>query len=94
MRAVPDTWLFEPWKMPPNLQMSSGLSAEPIQPVVDLADATRTAKQRLHARRQQADVKAGKKAVIEKHASRKTLKNRPVSSASKAVTTQQLGFDF
>ena len=94
MRAVPDTWLFEPWKMPPNLQMSSGLSAEPIQPVVELADATRTAKQRLHARRQQSDVKAGKRAVIEKHASRKTVKKRPVASASKAAVTQQLGFDF
>jgi deoxyribodipyrimidine photo-lyase len=94
MRAVPDTWLFEPWKMPPNLQMSSGLSAEPIQPVVELADATRTAKQRLHARRQQSDVKAGKRAVIKKHASRKTVKRRPVASASKAEATQQLGFDF
>jgi hypothetical protein len=38
-------------------------------------------------------VRAGKKAVVEKHASRKTI-NRPKVVSRKADNTQQLGFDF
>jgi deoxyribodipyrimidine photo-lyase len=77
MRRVPDTWLFEPWRMPPEVQRYCGLTVGngpeddiPL-PVVDLAEATRTAKAALHARRAEPGVKAGKKAIVEKHASRK-----------------------
>jgi deoxyribodipyrimidine photo-lyase len=77
MRRVPDTWLFEPWLMPPEVQRHCGLTvgsgpdADIPLPVVDLAEATRTAKAALHARRAEPGVKAGKKAIIDKHASRK-----------------------
>ena len=94
MRDVPDTWLFEPWHMPLNCQMDS---VDPIgitQPLVDLATATRTSKQQLHARRQTTEVKAGKRAVIEKHASRKTLHSRKKASMTQTADTQQIGFDF
>ncbi len=77
MRRVPDTWLFEPWLMPPEVQRHCGLTVGngpeddiPL-PVVDLAEATRTSKAALHARRAEPGVKAGKKAIVEKHASRK-----------------------
>jgi deoxyribodipyrimidine photo-lyase len=93
MRSVPDTWLFEPWQMPAPLQAKFAQAADIPQPLIDLASATRTAKQRLHARRQTSDVRAGKKAVVEKHASRKTI-NRPKAVSRKADNTQQLGFDF
>jgi deoxyribodipyrimidine photo-lyase len=88
MRDVPDTWLFEPWHMPGHL------SRAPAQPVVDLATATRESKQRLHARRQTSDVKAGKKAVIDKHASRKIMHPRKRASPQQPPDKQQLGFDF
>ena len=77
MRRVPDTWLFEPWLMPPEVQRHCGLTVGKGQeddiplPLVNLAEATRVAKAALHARRAEPSVKAGKKAIIEKHASRK-----------------------
>jgi deoxyribodipyrimidine photo-lyase len=89
MRDVPDTWLFEPWHMPAHLTPHQF-----AQPVVDLVTATREAKQRLHARRQNTDVKAGKKAVIDKHASRKTMHLRKKALPQKSTDKQQLGFDF
>ena len=89
MRDVPDTWLFEPWHMPAHLSPHQF-----AQPLVDLATATREAKQRLHARRQTPDVKAGKKAVIDKHASRKTMHARKKTSPQPSPDKQQLGFDF
>ena len=86
MRQVPDTWLFEPWRMqhtPPS--------------IVDLAQATREAKQRLHSRRQTDEVKAAQKAVVDKHASRKswgTNKGSRRAATPRGKDTQQLGFDF
>ena len=88
MRSVPDNWLFEPWLMPAPQQSSLP------QPVVDLASATREAKQRLHARRQDAGVKAGKAAVIEKHASRKLPSKPRKAKPTHPPSTPQLGFDF
>ena len=99
MRRVPDTWLFEPWLMPPLVQTHAGikLGVDLAEPIVPLADATRAAKQQLHARRQTPEVKAGKKAVIDKHASRKTMGQRQSSRKAATAATaakQQLGFDF
>jgi hypothetical protein len=60
---------------------------------VDLSLATRTAKERLHALRKNDKVRAGQKAVIDKHASRKTFSTRR-SSAKSQTNSAQLGFDF
>jgi deoxyribodipyrimidine photo-lyase len=68
--------------------------ADITQPVVELAQATREAKQRLHDRRQNAEVKAGKKAVVEKHASRKTSGQRKSAAPPNEAVKQQLDFDF
>ena len=96
MRIVSDCDLFEPWQMSHQLQLNAGVqtSADIAQPVVELAQATREAKQRLHARRQNAEVKAGKKAVVEKHGSRKTSVQRKSAAAPNETAKQQLGFDF
>ena len=94
MRQVPDTWLFEPWLMPPHLQTQLSLRDHLAAPLVDLATATRESKQRLHDRRQQPEVRAGKKAVIEQHASRKPLHPRKKTTAPQVTVQQQLGFDF
>ena len=96
MQRVPDTWLFEPWLMPPQLQAHAGLQVgtDIPAPVVDLAQATRESKQRLHSRRQKAEVKAGNKAVVDKHASRKKSSSRPPTPAVDPASRQQIGFDF
>lgn len=109
MRRVPDAWLFEPWLMPPELQRHCGLivGQHIPQPLVDLAQATRSAKAALHARRAEPEVKAGQQAVIEKHASRRAntgprspRQRRPSNTDTPSHTptqtspSKQLGFDF
>jgi len=95
LRQVPDSWLFEPWRMAHHSPATTDTATSTLitHPVVDLQEATREAKQRLHARRKNTDVQAAKKAVIEKHASRKTLSRRSVASKPTAAKLQ-LGFDF
>jgi deoxyribodipyrimidine photo-lyase len=51
--------------------VGSGPEADIPLPVVDLAEATRQSKAILHERRAETGVKAGKKAIVDKHASRK-----------------------
>ena len=96
MRSVPDTWLFEPWLMPAQAGLEANNKGRPTltQPIVELAQATREAKQKLHARRQQDAVKAGKSAVVQKHASRKKTSRRSSTASNNANQDQQLGFEF
>ena len=96
MRKVPDSWLFEPWKMPPHLLHPSNESRSNaiVIPQVDLAIATRESKSRLHALRKTQEVRAGKEAVVEKHASRKTLRRPTKAKSAKFDSEKQLGFNF
>ena len=89
MRRVPDAWLFEPWRMPvvmqEHLKLTVGKSAEfdIPEPVVDLQTATREAKAKLFALRAQPEVRAGKAAIVEKHASRSNVRtNKPASKST------------
>lgn len=76
MRRVPDTWLWEPWRMPESVQTPLGLTvghdadANIPHPLVDLPSALRESKARLHARRAQPEVRAAKQAIVDKHGSR------------------------
>ena len=96
MRPIPDTWLFEPWKMTPEIQDHLGLQGESriIKPIVHLEDAIRNAKDRLHSRKKSPSVKAGKEAVIQKHASRSNSIKRRMGKKEKGTNHQQLGFEF
>ena len=96
MRQVPDTWLFEPWLIPEQLKSNLACADQLSTPLVDLALATRESKQRVYARRQSREVVDGKKAVIEKHASRKPLspRKKPSASTGQSIDEKQLGFDF
>jgi deoxyribodipyrimidine photo-lyase len=95
MRRVPDAWLFEPWRMPPEVQRHCGLTVgvDIPEPVVDLAQATRRSKAALHARRAEPEVRAGKRAVIEQHASRR-VRTSARTTRTPPASTSQLGFDF
>jgi deoxyribodipyrimidine photo-lyase len=99
MRKVPNAWLYEPWRMTPDLASNAGLrlGTDIIEPIVDLGQATHSAKGRLHGRRKQPSVRAAKKAVIEKHASRAPIsrdRNSNAKSTKSPKLTAQLGFDF
>lgn len=102
LQQVPNTWLFEPWRMNAEMREQFGLRdlSRRLEPIVHLEQAIRLAKERLHQRRQLPEVKAEKQKVITKHASRVN----PIRRSSPSKTTkqkqsnllakQQLGFDF
>ncbi len=94
MATVPEAWLFEPWRMPAEVQERIGVQVGvdiPV-PVVDLAEATRAAKLRMYARRSDPEVRAAKAEIVEKHGSRQNLARR--KKTSKPVDKRQLGFGF
>jgi deoxyribodipyrimidine photo-lyase len=81
--------------MMPKLESTDAAQTpEIVMPLVDLAMATRTAKQRVHERRRDPEVKAGKKAVVDKHASRQGLRSKKKPAKAQTTDTQQMGFDF
>lgn len=94
MRDVSDPWLFEPWLNPHAVKDNPKACDALVSPLVDLSSATRLAKQRLHERRRDPEVKAGKNTVIEKHASRKISRPKRQSSATTVHNHAQMGFDF
>lgn len=92
MRRVPDTWLFEPWRMPVSVQQRCGITL--AEPVVDLSEATRVAKAKLLSRRAQADVRAGKADIVNKHASRKKTTPPRTAQNSQAEVSTQLSWEL
>ncbi|WP_189533379.1 cryptochrome/deoxyribodipyrimidine photo-lyase family protein [Paludibacterium paludis] len=92
LRRVPDTWLFEPWRMPDDVQRRCGVivGVDIPRPIVDLQLATRQAKARVHALRREADVRAGKAAIIEKHGSRKGTPGKSRAGAERNLTQLRL----
>jgi deoxyribodipyrimidine photo-lyase len=94
MRNVPQAWLFQPWLIRHDTLMSSEANLDIVEPLVDLATATRGSKQRLHQLRQTPSVRAGKKEVVEKHASRKKPKSVFKPSSLQSENKQQMEFDF
>ena len=95
LKKVPDTWLFEPWRMPESLLQQHGLTGNQdiFQPRVDLDESTRVAKKRLFALRAQPEIKAGKAAIVEKHASRKKSTKVAAKNKSPPPNNQQT-FEF
>ena len=94
LRHVPETGLFEPWLIPNEQKNNAAIKGQIVEPLVDLAAATRESKQRLYARRKQPETIDGKKAVIEKHASRQSRQSRKKAISSQELNEKQLGFDF
>ena len=93
MRRVPDTWLFEPWKMPDDLKAKLGIGKDELPtPLVDIDQATREGKAKLYAVRTRPEVRAGKTAIVEKHASRLVPRQGSRSRSklqSAAITSRQ-----
>jgi deoxyribodipyrimidine photo-lyase len=92
LRAVPDAWIFEPWRMPEALRQRHGLADGVLPtPPVDLERATRAAKTRLFALRARPEIKSAKAAIIARHGSRKRSTSRPRTAPE---GKDQLSFDF
>jgi len=105
LRRVPDSWLFEPWRMSPDLQARCGVRVDEdlAMPPVELMDALRTSKTRMHALRRQPAVRAAKAAVVERHGSRRGMpgasrdargEERPVARRQAAPPKNQMTLDF
>ena len=94
MRNVPQAWLFQPWLIRHETLTSSEVDLDIVEPLVDLATATRESKHRLHQLRQTPPVRAGKKEVVDKHASRKKSKSALKPPVLRSEEHQQMGFDF
>jgi len=95
MRRVPDSWLFEPWRMPAEMQRRCGLRVGldiPV-PLVDIEQATREAKAKLFALRARPEVKVAKAAIVLRHASRRPAMLGTSARKSKVVAAQ-LGLEF
>ncbi len=72
LQRVPDSWLWQPWRMPPSVQSACGvrLDLDWPEPLVDLELATRRAKAALHQRRALPQVRAAQQAIVQQHGSR------------------------
>ena len=94
LRRVPDTWIFEPWRMPESVQAACGvhLGRDLPLPLLDLESATREAKARLHALRRQEPVRAAKANIVLRHGSRQ----RPGNAAPRRPSPahEQLSLDW
>jgi deoxyribodipyrimidine photo-lyase len=94
MRRVPDSWLFEPWHMPAELQARCGLRVgeEIAELLVDLEAATLAAKKRLFELRAQPEVRATKAQIVDKHGSRKRTVTDSKTPAKKPTAQMTLEF--
>jgi deoxyribodipyrimidine photo-lyase len=95
MQRVPDTWLFQPWLMPPELQARCGVvvGVDIAVPLVDLELATRVAKERVYALRTDPAVAAVQASIVKRHGSR----NRSAENLSrprKLEASAQARLDF
>ncbi|MBU6468488.1 MAG: deoxyribodipyrimidine photo-lyase [Betaproteobacteria bacterium] len=97
LKRVPDTWIFEPWRMPLALQQKIGVVVGkdiPV-PVVDYETAVREAKAKLFERRKNRAMSKTTQEVLERHGSRSKRNQRSQSrSVSRVSKTNQLGFQF
>ncbi len=73
LAGVPVGHLFEPWKMPSDLQAASGcrIGKDYPLPVVNHAEAVRRAKERLYGRRGEVAAREEAREIARRHGSRK-----------------------
>ena len=75
LKNVPDSWIFEPYLMPKNLQKQYGCELEKHYPapLMDIALAMREARAKISQARKQVVTFDETQAIIKKHASRKGM---------------------
>ena len=92
LKNVPNTWIFEPYLMPKNLQLQYGcqLDKHYPAPIVDIARATREARAKISAARCKQGVYDETLAVIKKHASRKGMQGSERDNNGQIISSKRL----
>jgi deoxyribodipyrimidine photo-lyase len=91
LQRVPDAWLFEPWRMPTTVQQHCGVRVGqdwPL-PLVDLGEALRRAKARLHERRRDPAVRQAAADVVQRHGSRRGMPGARDARGREPATTRR-----
>jgi deoxyribodipyrimidine photo-lyase len=97
LAQVPDSWIFQPWLMPAQMQLRSGcvIGKNYPAPVLDAEQASRIAKAQLQSYRRRDETQAGMRQVLVKHGSRKRPAARKGRAKSKPEPVQpQMHFRF
>lgn len=76
LKNVPTTWIFQPWLMPPNLQLQYGcvIERDYPAPLVTIEQALREARSKISSARSAKDHNLETASIIKKHASRKGMR--------------------
>lgn len=95
LRQVPDAWLFEPWKMPDNVQAACGvhIGRDYPAPVVEPESGLRAARARIAEWRKRPGLKDEAQRVFLQHGSRKGPTARRRQPARSSTTAQPDLFD-
>jgi len=96
LKALPDDWVHEPWKMPASLQRQYGvaLGEDYPWPVVDHEQAAREARARIKAHRASRDLAGESARVRRQHASRAPAPQRPKRQRKSAAVPGQGKLDL
>ena len=88
---VPDSWIFQPWLMPPALQFKTGcvIGRDYPVPVLDIEIAIREARARLSAVRRSPEAQEQIKDIVKKHASRKGMPGSSRDAKGKEKTNRK-----
>ncbi len=75
LKNVPTTWIFQPWLMPPSLQLQYGciIERDYPAPLVNIEQALREARGKISSARSSKDHRQETAIIIKKHASRKGM---------------------
>ena len=90
LAPVPDAFLQDPWRWDGASRVIGKTYPEPV---VDLKEATATARERVWSLRKTQGFKQKAGVIVTRHASRKSTK-RPQRAPQKAADTRQLRLDF
>src|SRR5690606_11915479 len=95
LRQVPDAWLFEPWKMPSNVQAACGvlIGRDYPTPLVEPDAGLRAARARIDGWRKRPGLKEETQRVFLQHGSRKKVTTRRRKSMRTRASAQRDLFD-
>lgn len=89
---VPTTWIFEPWRMPENLQQNYNcvIGQDYPAPLVDIKVALKEARLKISLARKAENTAHETAAIIKKHASRKTKVKSILKTQTKRAKASEL----
>lgn len=87
LKHVPNSWIFEPWLMPPGLQQAyhCNIGIDYPAPLVEIKTALALAKHRFSQLQHNAQTRDETRRVIKMHASRKGMVKRTSKSTTKTT---------